>query len=380
MESVARVRSPSPPKARIPVKVPQRFKSPEPPSKMAEQFRSPELPQAALNSELMRNSEQEQNGVIGQNIINGTASGNIKLPGTSTNQMGSTENQVVTRNKVVKMVRHVVRKVMPTEEDEATVPTQPSDKIPEEAKSDAEPVKTVPAPASASKASVMPGFSFKHDVIKTEDRDDISQGLTNFMVRGRRRDLRQRLRKDEGSEKIGLEKKIEKKEIQVESEETKAEKKENKTTLKPQKVNHKPTSSTPVTHNSPVGTGNPTSVASSKLTHSRPSSLPPIVGFIPAPKPSSLSPPPGFIPAPKPNASTKPTPANLPSTTPVAQKSSSLSSSRFFPAPKHTPVATSVSPDPPPPLNPPPTIIPIQQPVVSQQEVQCPYLACLVNI
>lgn len=390
--SATRIRSPSPPKVRIPVKVPERFKSPEPPSKMAEQLRSPEPPQASLGPEPVMNSEREQNGIMGKSTVNRTANGNIKFPGTSTNQMDTTDDQGLTRKKVVKVVRRVVRKVLPTEQDDPTVPTQPSEKAPEATKPAAEPVKAVPA--SFAKAPSMTGFSFKHDVVKTEDKDDISRGLTNFMVRGRTREPRPRIRKDERPEKIELVKKNEKKEENVVPEGTKEEKIEDKTTLKTEEVNHKPTTSGPVIQEvkSHVAALKPTSMASelsapisSKSTHSRPSSVPPVVGFIPVPKHSPLSPPPGFIPAPRPTAVTKPTPKNPPSTTPVAQKSSSLSpSSRLIPAPKPSVLLTPVSPDhlhpSPGPLSPPTGVISIQQPAVSQQEVQCPHLACLVNI
>ncbi|XP_074496153.1 unconventional myosin-XVIIIa isoform X10 [Sebastes fasciatus] len=372
-QSVARVRSPSPPKARAPVKVPERFKSPEPPPK------SPKHPQAPLSPEPVMNSEREQNGIMGRSVVNVTANGNTKLTGTSTNQMDTTEDKGLTRKKVVKVVRRVVRKVLPSEEDETIVPTQPSDRAPQAAKPAAEPVKAVAAPTSVSKAPMMSGFSFKHDVIKTEDKDDISRGLTNLMVRGRTREPRPRVLKDERPEKIELEKKNEKKEVKVVEPE---EKKEDKTTIKPHEVEHKLTSSGPAIRDvkSPVTAVNPTSTASersaptpSKSTHSRPSSLPPVVGFIPAPKPTPLSPPPGFIPAPKPTAVKKPTPTNPPPITPVAQKSSPLSPPpRFIPAPKPAPIATPVSPAPPrpnpSPLSPPQVVIPIQQTGVNQQK------------
>nr|XP_046244062.1 unconventional myosin-XVIIIa isoform X11 [Scatophagus argus] len=376
-ESVARVRSPSPPKVRTPVKVPERFKSPEPP-KVVEQLRSPEPPKAALSSAPVMNSDREQNGTVAKSMLNGTGTGNTKLAGSSTNQMDTTDDPGLTRKKVVKVVRRVVRKILPSEEDETSMLTRPSDKAPESANPEAEAVKAVPAPILMSKPAVMPAFSFKHDVIKTEDRDDISQGLTNFMARGRTREPRPRLRKDERPEKLELEKKNEKEEVKVEPKEAKEEKSEDKDTLKPQEV--KPTSSGPVIPEvkSPVVALNPPSKApalsaptSSKSTHSRPSSLPPVVGFIPAPKPSSLSPPPGFIPAAKPTAATKSTPANPPST-PGAPKSSSLSPPPRFIPPKLSPHATPMSLDHPPrdpgPLSAPPGAIPIQQPVISQQE------------
>lgn len=356
-ESVGRVRSPSPPKVRSPVKVPERFKSPEPPVK------SPERPRSVLSSEPVLRNCQEQNGIMDKNMANGAATGNINVPGSSTNQMESTDDQGLTRKKVVKVVRRVVRKVLPSDEGETTAPTQPLDKAPEASKSEAEPVK--------SKPNVMSAFSFKHDAIKTEDKDDISQGLTSFMVRGRSREPRPRLRKDE---KLELERNIEKKEEKVELQEKKQELQD------PQKLNLK--TSTPGSGIQEVkSTVNQTSTTSersaptpSKFPHSRPMSLPPVVGFIPAPKPTPLSPPPGFIPAPKPTGAKKLTPVSTPSPTPVAQKSSPLPpSSRFIPASKPSRTATPVSSVPARPSHgpqsPPPAVIPAEQPDVSQQEV-----------
>uniref|UniRef100_A0A8C3G6S6 Myosin XVIIIA n=1 Tax=Cyclopterus lumpus TaxID=8103 RepID=A0A8C3G6S6_CYCLU len=307
-------------------RMPERFKSPEPVSKAAEQFRSPEPPYAPLSPEPIMNSERAQNGIMSKGVVNNTANGDIKLSGTSTNQMDTTEDKGLTRKKVVKVVRRVVRKVLPTEEDETTVPTQPSHKAIQVAKPAAEAVKAMLAPASVSKS--MSGFSFKHDVIKTEDKDDISRGLTNLMVRGRTREPRPRVHKDERPEKNELEKNNEKAVGKV-----------------PHKVDHKPTSS------------------GQDIQESKP----PVVS------PSPMSPPPGFIPAPRPTAVKKPTPTNPPSATQVAQKNPSPTPpSRFIPAPQPSPLVTSVSPAPPRPspnaLTPPQGVIPIQQTAVSQQE------------
>ncbi|XP_063762319.1 uncharacterized protein LOC134879753 [Eleginops maclovinus] len=299
------------------------------------------------------NSEREQNGIVGKSVVNGPANGNV----TNGNQMDPTDDKGLTRKKVVKVVRRVVRKVVPTEEDETAVPTKPSDIAPQAAKPAAEPVKAVPA--SVSKAPVMSAFSFKHDVIKTEEKDDISRGLTNLMVRGRTREPRPRISRDERPEKIGLEKQIEKKEEKVvEPEVIKEERKEDKTTLKPQEVDHKPTSSGPVTRDvkSPVAVNSPSKAISSKSTHSRPLSLPPIVGFIPAPKPSPMSPPPGFVPAPRSTSATKPVPPNPPSATkpsptnpPSATKPSPANfHSATKPSPANPPSVTKPSPANPP--------------------------------
>ncbi|XP_056296623.1 unconventional myosin-XVIIIa-like isoform X4 [Pseudoliparis swirei] len=360
-ESLHRVRSPSPAKVRIPVKVPERFKSPEPVSKP---FRSSEPPHAPLSPEPIMNSEREQNGIMSKGVVNTTANG------TCTNPMDTTEDKGLTRKKVVKVVRRVVRKVLP-EEDETTLPTQPSHKAPQVATPAAEAVKAMLAPASVSKS--MSGFSFKHDVIKTEDKDDISRGLMNLMVRGRTRQPRPRIWKDERPEKTDLEKKNETAGKVAEPE----EKKEDNTTLKLHRVDPKPTSSGPDIQEAkpPVVSVNLTSTAPEhsapklfKSTHSRPTSLPPVVGFVPAPKPSPLSPPPGFIPAPRPTAVKKPTPTNPPPATEVAQITPSLTPSHFIPAPQ----PSTLSPPRPSPnaLTPPQGVIPIQQTAVGQQELE----------
>lgn len=336
---------------------------------MTGQFRSPEPPQAALSPEPVMNSGREQNGLTGKSMANGTATANSTIPGTSSNQTDATDDHGLTRKKVVKVVRRVVRKVLPADEGEAAAPTHLPEKAPE-----------------APKPAAMPAFSFKHDVIKTEDKDDISRGLTNLMVRGRTREPRPRIRRDERPEKVELEKKSEIKEEKVEPGVNQEKPQES------QEVGHKPSASGPVTQEakSPSSAVSATSTnpnrstpTSAKSTHSRPTSLPPVVGFIPAPKPSSLSPPPGFIPTPKPSPAKKLPPVKTPPTTPVPQKSSSLSSpSCSVSATKSSPCTTPVSRDPAlpktGPLSPPQGVIPAQQPAVSQQEVQCPHLACVV--
>ncbi|KAG7235166.1 hypothetical protein INR49_003152 [Caranx melampygus] len=181
-------------------------------------------------------------------MVNGTTTSNAKLPGTSTNQTDATDDQGTTRKKVVKVVRSVVRKVMPTEEVETTAPTQPADKTQEAAKPAAEPVKAAPAPAavSKSKAPMMPGFLFKHDVIKTEEKDDMSRGLKNLMIRGRTRELRPRVHKEERAERVELEKANETIVEKVEQPETKEKPKEERPATKPQEVHQKLTNSTSV--------------------------------------------------------------------------------------------------------------------------------------
>ncbi|XP_069390665.1 unconventional myosin-XVIIIa isoform X9 [Paralichthys olivaceus] len=365
-ESVGRVRSPSPPKFRTPVRVPECHESP---SRKGEQSRSLETAQASLNTDPAMNSEREQNGIMGKSLLNGSTNSNI-------NQMDGTDDQGLTRKKVVKVVRRVVRKVLPTEEDETPRPTQPSDKSLQAVKPAAEPGKAAPAPTAASKAPMMSRFSFKHDVIKMEEKEDISRGLTNLMVRGRTREPRPRVRNDERPEKLELERKSEKKGEQVEQEERREDHKEDETSIKQQEVNHKLTSSDPVTQRvkSPAVAVNPTirasmgsAAASSILPHSRPS-LSPVAGLTPSSKSSPLSPSPGVTPEPKSTTTNPPRPTTL-----VVQKANSLSPpSRFIPAPKSSQFASRVNPPPPcpnaVPLSPPPRVTPIQKPAVSQQE------------
>ncbi|XP_029374360.1 unconventional myosin-XVIIIa isoform X3 [Echeneis naucrates] len=360
-ESLTRVRSPSPPKFRTPVKVPESS------SKLSEQCRSPETAQSCLSPEPNTNSERKQNGTVSKSFVNGTANGNVKAPGGSTNQTDATDDHSLTRKKVVKVVRSVVRKVLPSEEAETASPTNTRQ---EAAKTAAVKAVPPPTPASEAKPKTPAGFTFKHDIIKTEDKDDISRGLKSLMIRGRTREPRPRVHKEERPEKLELEKKNENVVMKVEQEETKEEHKEDKTTIKAKEVKEKPSSPglTVQRVKSPVGPQNP---ASTKSTHSRPSFLPQVVGFIPPPKTTPLSPPPGFIPKPKPAANTNPTTTNPPSTSSVTAKSSTTAPpSRFTPAPKTPPIVTPVTPPcpTPSPLSAPPAVTSSQKPTASRKE------------
>lgn len=356
-ESVGRVRSPSPPKVRSPVKVPERFKSPEPPLK------SPELPRSAMSPEPNIKSCHEQNGTVGKIMTNGTAPDTIKT--VSAGGMENTDNQGSTRKKVVKVVRRVVKKVLPLDEGEAKASNEQSERVPEAPRLEAEPVKAKP--------NAMSAFSFKHDAIKTEDKDDISQGLTSLMVRGRTREPRPRIQRKE--ERLESERSVEKKGENLAVEEKKREAQD------PPNPILSPTSPRPnaqavkstVNQNSAV-TSEHSTLTTSKPAHSRPMSLPPVVGFIPAPKPTPLSPPPGFIPAPTPASAKRLAPVSTPSPTPAGQKPSPVSpSSRSIPASKPPPTTTSVRPEPvslkPSLQSSPPAPKAPEQPSASQPEV-----------
>ncbi|XP_058490606.1 unconventional myosin-XVIIIa isoform X4 [Solea solea] len=355
-ESGVRVRSPSPPRLRTPV-VPERHKTPP---KTGEQEQSLERQHNSGNSEPAMNNERQQNGIMGKSVVNGTGNSYVKDPGTT--QMDATDDQSYGHKKVVKVVRRVVRKILPTEEDETHGPTVPSNKSLQATKP--------AAPAAVSKPPTNSGFSFKHDGFKTEEKDDISHGLTSLMVRGRTREPRPRVRNEERMEKIELERKNEKKEEKVEQAETKEQHQKDKSTIKPKEVNPILTSSGPVTQG-PKSAVNQTSTASmssapasSKSTHSRPSPLSPVAGSTPASKSTPSFPSGGFTPV------SKSTISNSLQTNSVAQKASTLSpSSRFIPVPKPSQVATPACLSPTP-LSHSPRVLPIQQPVVCQQELE----------
>ncbi|XP_057206272.1 unconventional myosin-XVIIIa isoform X6 [Triplophysa rosa] len=287
-----RVKSPSPNRNKVAVhkmsevpKMPERFKSPEPP-------RAPLSPEPVLN---------------GGSKMNGALNGNAKTL-ISASQPDVTEDGG-TRKKVVKVVCRVIRKVIPFEEETPTAPAAMSPDPPK------------PEPVSVPKYVKMPVFSFKHDTIK-EDKDDISSGLTSLMARGRTREPRPRIRKDEPPEK---------EDVKPVSE--KAQEKENtgpaynKTALK-------------------VEASRPLKQEEQAATTLNPSKSPltPPAGFIPAPKPNPLSSPSGFVPVPKPSGVVSPT--NQPAPKPPMASAPTISPpSAPVPDPKTvTPSSTPVIP------------------------------------
>ncbi|XP_049581000.1 unconventional myosin-XVIIIa isoform X9 [Syngnathus scovelli] len=341
---VGRVRSPSPPRVRTPVKVPERFKSPEPSSspssKMAERFKSPEARHNSVSPNLITNGKQEQNDVAPC----------VSLP-------DSTDDQGLTRKKVVKVVRRVVRKVLPSEVEETTAPTHASE-IPEVTRNGT-------APTSVSKGPLMSAFSFKHETIKTEDKEDISRGSTNLMMRGRTREPRSRIRKGDHAETKELDNKIDNKEKkQVE---TNKEMKEDTVSQKSQEDNLCPPVQSPVVPVTEKGAPSNKSPHFTKSSHSRPTSLPQVFGFIPAPKPTSLRPPPGFIPVTRPTASKKSIPTNA-EIAAVPKKTSLHPSCHHVSSNQHPEVNhphQSVSSHPMPSA---PEVSPTHQPAVGKQE------------
>ncbi|XP_036820738.1 unconventional myosin-XVIIIa isoform X13 [Oncorhynchus mykiss] len=322
-----RVRSPSPPRVRRDVKVPERFKSPVPPIQMpAQRFRSPDPLRASMISpEPVLNGNSKSNGSVNGSAVNGS------FANVSANQPDlDNDDQSLTRKKVVKVVRRVVRKVLPAEEEYAPAP-EPTKPAPE-------PPKLVLSQVlrSVPKVPKVPLFSFKHDTIKTEEKDNISAGLASLMVRGRTRD-RPRTRKDGPPEKkqeeaVKREEKESPKLVDIKSSPKvgPVSKPEDKTPVLAAPAKVPPTASTLTlvpSKSAPAGF----------IPASKPSSLSPPAGFIPPPKSASLSPPDGFVPAPK-SAPLCPPNGFVP-----APKSTPLSPpAGFAPAPKYTAVTPSV--------------------------------------
>uniref|UniRef100_A0A8C2KNQ1 Myosin XVIIIAb n=1 Tax=Cyprinus carpio TaxID=7962 RepID=A0A8C2KNQ1_CYPCA len=294
--------------------------------KMPERFKSPEPPQAPLSPEPLLNGESK---------MNCTLKGSVKTTASASQPELTEDLQGGSHKKVVKVVRRVVRRVVPDEEDTATTPAAMS---PEPPKPSLEPQK--PEPASVPKVVKMPVFSFKHDSIKKEERDDISAGLTSLMTRGRTREPRPRIRKDEPLEKedVKPEGKSLEKEISGPAQDKTVPKVEASQTPK-QEPQTSVSAATLTTPKSPVSPPagfiptpkpNPLSPPSGFVPTSKP------LGFCPTSKPSTVSPPAGFIPASKPSPVT---PAGFVPTAPIVSPPSAPISD-----PKTLPVISSSTP------------------------------------
>uniref|UniRef100_A0A8C1SIM6 Myosin XVIIIAb n=1 Tax=Cyprinus carpio TaxID=7962 RepID=A0A8C1SIM6_CYPCA len=294
--------------------------------KMPERFKSPEPPQAPLSPEPLLNGESK---------MNCTLKGSVKTTASASQPELTEDLQGGSHKKVVKVVRRVVRRVVPDEEDTATTPAAMS---PEPPKPSLEPQK--PEPASVPKVVKMPVFSFKHDSIKKEERDDISAGLTSLMTRGRTREPRPRIRKDEPLEKedVKPEGKSLEKEISGPAQDKTVPKVEASQTPK-QEPQTSVSAATLTTPKSPVSPPagfiptpkpNPLSPPSGFVPTSKP------LGFCPTLKPSTVSPPAGFIPASKPSPVT---PAGFVPTAPIVSPPSAPISD-----PKTLPVIPSSTP------------------------------------
>ncbi|XP_072557636.1 unconventional myosin-XVIIIa isoform X11 [Paramormyrops kingsleyae] len=261
-----------------------RAKSPEP---QQEQRKSPELPRGRPS---FRSTEPP--GAPGRfkspepPILNGDSGSKGTLNGPEEQSVGPR-----------KVIRRMVQKAQPSEEDESA------------AKATAGP----PKPGAVPKVIAKPFFNFKHDTINKEEKDDITAGLTNLMGRGRSRDPRPRSRIMLVEEKLGDQKLPEGKDEESLASPP-AQKDESPL---PSTTEALPPSQT-CPHTPPAGyiPAPKSSVLSSPAGLNPKSSAPnppakantfaPPVGFIPPPKMNPLTPPGGFVPPPKVNTLSPP--------------------------------------------------------------------------
>ncbi|KAJ7990677.1 hypothetical protein DPEC_G00302880 [Dallia pectoralis] len=194
-----RVKSPLSPSVQGTVKVPERFRSPEPPTQATSQrFSSTDACRASTISPVpVQNGDRKQIKALNSSTVNGGSANSIAKPvgnGFQPEQDNDDDDQGLTRKKVAKVLRRVVRKVPPAEEEHVQAPE----------------------PTSVPKNPKVPMFLFKHDTIKKDEKDDISAGLANLMVRGRTRD-RPRIRKDQHPEVEEMKKEDRPKLVEVKS-------------------------------------------------------------------------------------------------------------------------------------------------------------------
>nr|XP_020454380.1 unconventional myosin-XVIIIa-like isoform X1 [Monopterus albus] len=241
----------------------------------------------------------------------GASSSNGAMDGPNTPGEGQSSGG----KKVVRVVRRVVRRVVPAGTEEQYHPGV------------SESAKATAATDSVLKTTKAPG----------EDKDDISLGLTSLMGRGRIKEHRPRMRTQDRKEE-----EEEKGKVEEEEEKPTVEKTEEATV-------------------SAITAPNPAPLKSSPLT--------PPAGFIPPPKPDPFAPPAGFIPVPKQNLLTPP-PGFIPArkSSPVPPKQNLLARPPgFIPVPKMDPLA------PPAGFIPKPRSFAVKKPEV--MEPSCPRVA-----
>uniref|UniRef100_A0A8D0A3I4 Myosin XVIIIAa n=1 Tax=Sander lucioperca TaxID=283035 RepID=A0A8D0A3I4_SANLU len=207
------------------------------------------------------------------------------------------EEQSSSGKKVVRVVRRVVRRVVPA----GTVEQNPS------------------AVSESARAASAPDPALKTTRAAGQDKDDISMGLTSLMGRGRTKDHRPRTRTQDRKEDM-------KEEAKQEEEKGEVKEEEEKPTV--EKTEEATSTSVPSTT-----APNPAPPKFNPLT--------PPAGFIPTPKPNPLAPPAGFIPLPKQNQLTPP-PGFIPArkSSPVPPKQNPLARPPgFIPVPKTDPLA-----------------------------------------
>ncbi|XP_060799933.1 unconventional myosin-XVIIIa isoform X2 [Neoarius graeffei] len=284
-----RFQSPSPTRSRFSI-----IKNPDP-SNIQEHFKSPEPRPGLQNHEPVLNGNSKTNGPLASNTTTTVSACQPEM---------TEEPNGVTCKKVVKVVKRVVRRIEPVNEHAAATsksatlcqtPTEPPKSASEPPKPStmslipqSAPEPSKPMPTSVPKVTKMPMFSFKHDSIKKEERDDVSKGVTSLLIRGRTRELRPRPCKE-----VSAEKQEPKEEVNTEDKTTSAA--TGKSVQKPEANRSM--------HSKPAEKTWASSPSISPAT-SPPVQYPitPPAGFIPAPKTvlvpktSHMVPQPGFIP------------------------------------------------------------------------------------
>ncbi|XP_044077959.1 unconventional myosin-XVIIIa-like isoform X12 [Siniperca chuatsi] len=229
------------------------------------------------------------------------------------------EEQSSSGKKVVRVVRRVVRRVVPARPEE----------------------QNQPAVSESAKAASAADSVLKTTKAAGEDKDDISTGLTSLMGRGRTKEHRPRTRTQDRKEDM-------KEEVKQEEDKGKVEEEEEKPTG--EKTQEATSTSVPTTT-----APNPAPPKSNPLAP-KPDPLAPPAGFIPVPKQNLLTPPPGFIPARK----SSPVP---PKQNPLARPPG------FIPIPKTDPLAPPAGfiPKPRPVAVKKPEFKPVEDPVAILQ-------------
>ncbi|XP_039612628.1 unconventional myosin-XVIIIa-like isoform X5 [Polypterus senegalus] len=212
------LKSPEPPKIPFRVKSPElqreNLKSPEP-SRFQGSFTNSEDLSSFNNSDpsdICSKSVQRAEATF----LNGESKLSLEKANTPVNgsekafssKQDMSEDQSSTRKKVVKVVRNVVRKVIPVEEPTSALNNcvKGQDSI---QRSDSSPLSEVKVAQELPKPKPRQGrpssFIFKHDTIKKEPlKDDLATGLSSLMARGRTKEHRTRFRRSEKKEELGL--------------------------------------------------------------------------------------------------------------------------------------------------------------------------------
>nr|XP_032644637.1 unconventional myosin-XVIIIa isoform X8 [Chelonoidis abingdonii] len=158
-------------------------------------FRSPERPESVKSPEPLLNGENQPPShapALTMNGLQGSRAGSLAQP-----ELLGEESQGLSRKRVVRVVRKVVRKVLPGEDSGSTKELGRDGKSPEPA-SPAK--KEEKAPPRVMSSPPLPVSSPKSEPKETGPKDEISVGLRSLMSRGKTKQHRLRLRPAEKQE------------------------------------------------------------------------------------------------------------------------------------------------------------------------------------